>query len=224
MPTKEQSAAIKLYANIMAEVKLRIAAIDAGTGGKLAALPAPFIREFSYLQLRMICGLIALGCLVAHGEIVPTNKKSLQKEWSAETIVKALSDLHADFFPIAVRQTVTAGVKGVEGINPPIMTKAEFLELYGRCGGVLHRGNAKKLIKQQMPTQVNFPEITAKAQKILDLLSVHLVVMKGGLVTFICVLSNIDDGMKVQVAILEKREPPEPLKSQMEAAMEAAKK
>ncbi|MEO8683978.1 MAG: hypothetical protein ABI414_03965, partial [Devosia sp.] len=63
MATQEQLAASVLYANIMAEVKYRTDAIDAGTGGKLP-LSAPLIREFCYLQLRMICELIALGCLV----------------------------------------------------------------------------------------------------------------------------------------------------------------
>lgn len=67
--TDPKLEAASLYADLMNEVKVRIAAIDAGTGGLLGALPAPIVQEHCYLQLRMCCELIALGCLVAHGDI-----------------------------------------------------------------------------------------------------------------------------------------------------------
>lgn len=223
MPTKEQLAASELYANIMAEIKIRIGAIDAGTGGNLPVLAPQLIKEFAHLQIRFICELIALGCLVAHGDIIPSNKKSLQTEWSADLIVKALSDLHPDFFPIAMRQKGVGGVRTIEPVTPPVMTKQGFLELYGRCGGMLHRGNVKKLLRQKMPVQVNYPEITAKAQKFVDLLSNHMLTMKGGGQVFLCLLHPADDPANVHVSIAEKHDPPEQLKAKFEAALRQAR-
>lgn len=212
MATNELATS-ELYANIMEEIKHRIAAIDTGTMNQLP-VAAPFVREFCYLQLRMICELIALGCLVAHGDIKATQKKSLQKEWSAETIVNALAELHPDFFPLAINSTKVSTHHQIEIVNPHVMTKDEFLSLYGRCGGILHKGNVRKLIKQQIPIQFNWPEITAIAQKILDLLSHHVVVTLGGEKVFLVTLRNPNDNMKVQVAIAERAIPPEFVETQ----------
>jgi hypothetical protein len=218
-PTKEQIAACGLYANILEEIKHRIAAIDTGTMNRIP-VPAPFVREFCYLQLRMICELVALGCLVAHGDIQATQKMSLQKEWSAETIIKALADLHPDFFPLAYKQKAEDGGFELEFIHPPVMTKDELLNLYGRCGGVLHRGTVKKLLKQHIPVQLNHAEITAIAQKLVDLLSMHSVVMLGGKTVFLCLLRNANDNMKVQVAIAQAGTPPELQEANLEGSLQ----
>ena len=67
---------ISLYAAIMEEIKFRIAAIEGLHSGKIN-IHSALINEMSFLQLRMICELIALGCLVAHGDIEETT--SLQR-------------------------------------------------------------------------------------------------------------------------------------------------
>src|ERR1700694_4323679 len=38
------------------------------------------LYELSFLEFRMICELIALGCLVAHGDIKETKTKKLQSQ------------------------------------------------------------------------------------------------------------------------------------------------
>ena len=80
-----------LYADLMEEAKARIAAIDTAINKTTALLPPTFIQEFCFLQLRMLCELIALGCLVAHGDIAETSK--LKAEWSADDIIKALKKI-----------------------------------------------------------------------------------------------------------------------------------
>jgi len=67
---------------------------------------------------------------------------------------------------------------------------------------MLHRGNLRKLLKGQFPKQINYPEITAKAQNIVNLLNNHALVMKSGEQMFLAMLRNSADG-KVQVAIAE---------------------
>ncbi len=201
MPTKDQTAAMKLYADIMEEIKYRIAAIDAGTSNELPVNPL-FVQEFCFLQIRMICELIALGCLVAHGDITSKSAK-LQKVWAADEILQRLESLHPDFFPVPVIQEKTSVGFHVTPKVPNPCPKTDFLDIYRKCGGNLHRGNLKKLVSQRSPTQVNYPNITSIAQKLYDLLSVHNVSMKGGRMVFLCILHNRDDNMKVQVAIAE---------------------
>jgi hypothetical protein len=89
MPTKAQLEAQKLYANLLEEIKLRIASINHCTLGQ-SGLAAPFVKDFCYLQIRMICELVALGCLVAHGDIKEASSKNMQGAWSAEKIMSTL--------------------------------------------------------------------------------------------------------------------------------------
>lgn len=205
MPTAEQLQAGGLYKAIMEEIKLRIDAINSGITGQLPLIP-PFVREFSYLQIRMVCELVALGCLVAHGDIQATKTKKLQKEWSAEKIIEQLETLHPYFFPQPVHQSVDGNHHHLQGISPPSLTKDEFLRLYNECGDVLHRGSAKKLLGNTS-VQVDYNSITALAQKLNDLLQIHIVVMLGGKTMFVCALRIADDNNNVQVVVAEWKPP-----------------
>jgi hypothetical protein len=205
MPTKSQLDAASLYAAIMDEIKVRISAIDAGTGGLMSPHIHPFlIREHCYLQLRMICELVAISCLVAHGDMVGPKIRQLRKEWSAEKIMEELGKLHPDFYPTAVRQDTAGTEHKLTVVSPSPFPKEELLKLYGRSGDVLHRGNATNLVKRGH-VQINFPDITELAQKIHDLLAIHILNMKGGKDVSIAMLRNRDDDMKVQVNIAERQ-------------------
>src|SRR5215211_5690148 len=98
MPTDRQLETLQVYAGFLEEVKIQIASIEAALRGG-TPFPGPIVREFCYLQLRMLCELIALGCLVAHGDIRAAQSKDLQKEWSAYRIMDALEKLHPGFYP-----------------------------------------------------------------------------------------------------------------------------
>src|SRR5258705_11952667 len=96
MITKDQRHAMDRYSGMMEEMKLRIVAAEFAISGLMKFHPV-IVREFSYLQLRMVCELIALGCLMAHGDIPAT--KTLRRAWSAEEIFNKLERLHPDFYP-----------------------------------------------------------------------------------------------------------------------------
>jgi hypothetical protein len=83
------------------------------------------------------------------------------------------------------------------------LPKDDVLKLYYKCGEMLHRGNVRELLKGQFPKQINYSEITAKAQKLIDLLSHHELTVHTGEQMFIAMLRNADDNDKVQVAIAE---------------------
>jgi hypothetical protein len=132
----------------------------------------------------------------------------MQKQWSAGKIMDALEKLHPHFYLQPVQRTVTSAAAGepkqhhLQAIESPL-PKPEFLKLYYKCGDMLHRGNVKKLLKGQFPHQINFPEITAKAQKLVDLLTHHVMVMHSGEQMFIAMLRNAEGNNRAQVAIAE---------------------
>lgn len=210
MTANDEKSLRTLYANLMDEVKVRIHCIDRAVNGQ-TGFPGPIVREFCYGQLRLLCELIALSCLVAHGDIPATYSKRLGKEWSAETIFEQLEKLRPHFYPIPVRQRSrglfgTVQQHNIEGINPMPLPKEALLELYGKCHQQLHRGNVRKLLNSATPIDVstNFPEIISWAQRINDQLDFHLIAISEEKLIF-CVLRNIDDNHKVQVGALERR-------------------
>jgi hypothetical protein len=120
MPTKEQIAAQGLYANILEEIKLRISAINHCTLGRSGLAP-PFVKDFCYLQIRMLCELVALGCLVAHGDVKETSTNSMRRQWSADKIMDSLERLHPDFYPKAVvKSTKTQDFHRIELSTSPL--------------------------------------------------------------------------------------------------------
>lgn len=140
----------------------------------------------------MICELIALGCLVAHGDI--SKSKRLQKAWDANAIINELSDLHPDFYPVpasAVQEGTS--VHFTELATSPL-PKSELLKLYGECGNVLHRGNIRKLVSEGTPVQVHYPDISSRAQKLNDLLSIHTLTTLDGRHMFACLLRSSNNG------------------------------
>src|SRR5216683_4237681 len=103
MATQRQLDAPELYAGLMEEAKARIALVVALIDGKVTTegtpLSAPILREFGFLQLRLLCEVVALGCLIAHGDIKATQTSRVRKMWEADRIIAKLEDLHPDFYP-----------------------------------------------------------------------------------------------------------------------------
>jgi hypothetical protein len=202
-----------LYANLMDEVKVRIDCISSAAQGRLNNYPTPIVREFCYLQLRMLCELIALSCLVAHGDITFLQPHKLGKSYSADDILDKLSKLREHFYPLPITQTVTSigppKALHMTLVNPSPLPKDELLKLYGITHKYLHRGSLKKLLSMDTPIDItiNMPEIVRWAQKINDLLSLHVISIDAKNV-MLCMLRNADENNKVQVATAVASEMP----------------
>jgi len=89
----------QIYANLMDEVRIRIHALRDVLLNKDAWTPR-ILQEFSYLQLRMLCEQIALGCLIAHADI---KNKSTLKDWNVPRIIKGIETLNPSFYPLGIR-------------------------------------------------------------------------------------------------------------------------
>jgi len=174
MSDEATTPAIEAYCKVMEEIKGRYAALRAACAGQLA-MPQPCALEFCYLQLRLLCELVALGCLVAHRDIIEVaESRKITKAWQPNVILSELAKLHPQFYPQPSRQILGANgqVESLELIQDGFLTKQEPLKLHGECGDVLHRGSIKSLLSQE-PSRYNFGMVSQACQKIVTLLNHH---------------------------------------------------
>jgi hypothetical protein len=163
---------LKLYCDLMEEIKRRT---DVVLGVIQGHVPVPQIVgvELVYLQLRMICELLALACLTAHGDVPETTSKRLTKAYNADQIMNALERLHPNFYPVPGRQVRNQAGQVVEiaAVNEPYLAKRDLQRLYGECGDFLHRGNLEQFMKgRSLP---KFSQLESWLKTITILLSHH---------------------------------------------------
>lgn len=173
----------QLYCALMEEIlardELLVNAIERGIPlGPSAGLNPDLAHglrvEVAYLQLRMICELIALACLVAHGDMQGARTSRLLKTYEADAIMRALERLHPDFYPRPTRQARQKDERGIWW-NAPVtsgyLTKDELMQLYRHCGQHLHRGRLKDLSRDASRLTPELPR--RQADRIWALLEHH---------------------------------------------------
>lgn len=201
--TKKQFEAADLYSAMMEETKLRFVEIQALARGDYK-IEGPFVRQYCFLQLRMICELIALGCLVAHGDIKATQSRTLRTEWRPSEIMTRLEELHPEFFPIPIKAEMTGPTTAhLADASEGALTKQELVTLYGKCGDVLHRGSMHRIITGKIPKETSFPDIATWLRRIRLLLDHHIVLMLGGERVFICALSGPGGVVSTQIGVAD---------------------
>ncbi|MGY3584437.1 hypothetical protein ACVIGB_006505 [Bradyrhizobium sp. USDA 4341] len=161
-----------LYCDLMEEIKRRADVVYAIIRGDIV-VPMIVSVELAYLQLRMICELIALACLTAHGDVPETKAKRLTKAYNADQIMKALEGLHPGFYPVPGRQVRNDAGKVIEvaPVHDPHLTKKDLQRLYGECGNFLHRGNLEQFMKGRSLPKLS--ELEAWIKKVTVLLNHH---------------------------------------------------
>jgi hypothetical protein len=102
MDPSKYRPALNMYCKLMEEAKHRLSAMDTLLAGR-SGLPVGAAHEFLFLQLRMLCELIALACLTAHGDAATL--KQLKRIYDAGKIMRQLERLHPHFYPHAAEQT-----------------------------------------------------------------------------------------------------------------------
>ena len=202
MPTQADLDAAKAYTSIMEEAKFRALSINTLTNSSYA-LPVSLQREYCFLQLRMLCELIALGCLVAHGDLEETKSRSLQDEYRAGEIVKRLEKLHPNFYPSPRKPVFSPGRVHMSDYDREFLTKSHLITLYGKCGDALHKGNLRQLLDPKSQPPADFRDIQEWGQKILNLLSVHLISRREGNFHLIVMLEALQTGGNVLVSVAE---------------------
>jgi hypothetical protein len=198
---KEHNALRDLYCNLMVEVRWRtdlVSGVLQGTFG----LPRLAAYELCYLQFRLICELVALGALAAHGDIPAAKSGRLIKAYQADAILNGLEKLHPDFYPQPSRQIVgpDGKVKEVVPIKSGFMTKPELVALYHQCGDLLHRGTLRAIKPR---TAGDFTKIQEIVTKIITLLNHHQINLIDPKYALFVLMKGKDDG-KVHAALMAK--------------------
>lgn len=79
------------------------------------------------LQIRLVCELIALCCLVVHGDIDEAKGPIFQKQWSTPELLKGLEALNPHFYPTpAVPQATGPGSWHFADFDGDYLTKEKL--------------------------------------------------------------------------------------------------
>ena len=183
--------AYKMYVDLMEEARLRIEALNFAIMAR-ETWNHRLLQEFCYLQLRILCEQIAIGCLIAHGEI--KNNKAL-KAWRVPDIMKALENLDENYFPTGI--VLTSDGKSADAVlNTNLqITKVELSKLWEKSGQLLHRGTALSVMQSHNKVlNVNLDIVILWAQKISNLLSQHTIPTADKRYILIAALSSGEHG------------------------------
>src|ERR1700743_323438 len=98
MSNNHSVATLDLYCGLMEEIKIRIKSIEAVLTGKITPrFPGAIAREHCFLQIRMVCEILAIGCVVVHNQT--SDVRTFEKLWNAKDIVDRLEQLNPHSFP-----------------------------------------------------------------------------------------------------------------------------
>ena len=166
-------------------------------------MPEMAAFEFCYLQLATRISRGTWG----HSRM---RSKLLQKTYSADQIMKQLTQIHPQFYPVPSKQTVdqvTQRPIEVTPITTGFLTKGELIALYGECGNYLHRGSIRQLLGKWEP-KLDFAKIGVWNSKVIGLLSHHQIQTSQAELQ-IWFLMQGEDG-NVHWSIMEKLAPDDP--------------
>jgi hypothetical protein len=207
----EQDRALHIYHGLMEEAKIRIDVVIKAMSGK-SDLSKWAAMELCFLQLRMLCEVIALGCLTLHGDMAETHSNKFMKESSADKIMHLLHMLHDKFYPIPCQPKYDENGKVTMFVAAPadlvFLTRGDLDKLYARCNTVLHRTPLKKLLEASSPFQAEFVEVQGWLQKIDNLLSLHGIAARGLKKMVVINLRDLRNHGRVQILPLEAIENP----------------
>lgn len=132
------------YRALLIEIKQRTKVVDAFIVQQAHAVFVPTTIESACLQIRKILELVAFGSLVANLEKFAQQHKRFSKYWNASLMLKDIERINPDFFPkpIIQRKCEESGIH-VEWEDRPndYMTKEKFVQVYDKCGAILHSDN-----------------------------------------------------------------------------------
>jgi hypothetical protein len=166
---------IEPYCSLMEEIKLRMEVV--GQCLSEPVLRPRFMYELCFLQFRMICELISLACLVAHGDIAGTRSKWFRKSIDVPAMMNQMERLHPEYYPRPAREVhhSNSEIEWVD-LTEGYLTKTDLIELYTRAGEVVHRGSYRKVFEQQVPARTS-EEVVRWRDKLVTLLSLHRIVL-----------------------------------------------
>lgn len=169
------------YRDNLVEIKRRTAVISDHLNGISSTKYLITEVEYLCLQFRKILELIALSSLVANKQEYSQQHEKFARHYNAKLIIQDLERINPDFYPRPTKQVI----KEVDGkrvfdlkpIETGFLTKGEFLEVYEKCGGMMHAENPYGQKKDVKKIRTLFP---IWLSKIIVLLSHHNITLVDG--------------------------------------------
>jgi len=162
----------------MEEVKVRLALIN-NTYQNNENIPPMMVREICYLQFRFICEIIALACLVAHGDL--PEAKALKDTYEPGKIIKHLDRIKPFFYPQPMELERNESNKTVIFAGRPDsfhLTQTELPVLWGKAGDILHRSPMVKVLSKKRNNLDDFSDVFEWSAKLTGLLNTHWITLK----------------------------------------------
>ncbi|MDR7152012.1 hypothetical protein J2W49_003988 [Hydrogenophaga palleronii] len=191
------------YKECMKEAKRRIEVVDQLISRKITTGILITDVELMCVQIRKILELIALSSLAANQVEYQKISNSLAKLWNAKEIVKNLEPINPKYYPEPIvlqgwnddpNHTRTQPVKS------GYLTRDELLDIYSRCGGLLHAQNPFGRSKDFVQACKVIPVWLKKIKSLLDKHIVNLVDSE----TMIMVILNLGFENDVSVGVYWK--------------------
>ena len=173
--TSHKESTIKNYLALMEEAKSRFFVIN-NTYQNEHKYPPAIVSEICYLQFRLLCEIIALGCLLVHGDI--PHPKALQKAYNPTKIMKHLEKLNPHFYPQPIKHTLKDNKHELAATpNIPHLSKSDLIKLWNKSGDLLHRAPLTKLGKPPRTDVQKFSDIFEWSGKLTGLLNSHWITL-----------------------------------------------
>jgi len=182
-----------LYHDCMYDIKRRIEVISDHLNHVTTEKYLIIEVETVCLQFRKILEKIALMSLVANKEEYAAQHEKFARHYHAERIMNDLEKINPDFYPRPVRLVKEEG-KMDEWIHieEGFLTKEEFVEIYEKCGGMLHAQNPFAGMKPFREIQECFPDWLTK---ICILVDHHQIKLVGGKFMVVALMTRSDNGL-----------------------------
>lgn len=90
----------------------------------------------------------------------------------------------------------------MQDIESGFLTKPEILQTYGRCGDILHRGNARNIHIPRQTSKQDFDELFRITQRMVTLMDHHKIMFLSG--DFLVCAINMFSPAEVYVAYAQR--------------------
>ena len=166
-----------LYLRNMQKIKWREKAIKDIWFKKRSTTFSITNTDFCILQIRKILELIALSALVSDVDLYRQHLSKIEKMWNAKNILNDIERIHPDFYPKPIVINPNNKYEW-EKLNEPYLTKEIFVDVYAKCGKILHESTPFKsdeqINKEYEEIRKNIPHWISLIKNLLNIHVVHL--------------------------------------------------
>jgi hypothetical protein len=166
-----EHANIQRYAEVMKEIKLRVAVISSYSSGERNAKYKAATVETIGLQFRKVFELIAFSSLAANRDLYSRAYSDFAKHWEAAKLLKNLRKINSNFYPEPVVETRTdqpGVVHKLRSRDPDYLTERELV------GSLMHASNPFAQPIDYSFYEGNFPNWMTRIMNLLNNHRVHL--------------------------------------------------